>query len=161
MMRLSLFLSLSLGMALSSCSQKTTEATGSTAPEASTTTPATATTTDPAQLNGTWTFTALNGVAVPASDPGRPAQLIFEAATGRLSGSTGCNRLMGSYTASGNVLRFGQVASTRMACVGPNVEQQVMTVLNTPGLTYQLSADNQLTLLSGSVPVAVLTRAAQ
>jgi heat shock protein HslJ len=67
---------------------------------------------------------------------------------------------MGSYTASGNTLTFSQVASTRMACVGPNVEQLVMTVLNTPGLTYQLSADNQLTFLSGSTPVAVLVRAA-
>lgn len=144
----------SLGVALGSCSQKTTEATGSAA--AGSAAPAAA---DPAQLGGTWTVTTLNGAAVPASETARPAQLIFETATGRISGFTSCNRLMGSYTASGNTLTFGQVASTRMACVGPNVEQQVLTVLNTPGLTYQLSADNQLTLLSGTVPVAVLIRA--
>lgn len=159
MIRLSLLVALSLGVALSSCSQKTTEAAATMAPDTSASAPAT--TSDPAQLNGTWTFTALNGTAVPASDNDRPAQLIFETATGRISGSTSCNRLMGSYTATGSTLSFGQVASTRMACVGPNVEQQVLTVLNTPGLTFQLSADNQLTLLSGSVPVAVLTRAAQ
>ncbi|TGD81918.1 META domain-containing protein [Hymenobacter wooponensis] len=116
---------------------------------------------DPAQLNGRWLITTLNGTAVPAGEPDRAAHLIFDSATGRLSGSTSCNRLMGSYTATGNTLTFNQVGSTRMACVGPNVEQQVMTVLNTPGLTYQLSTDNQLTLLSGTAPVAVLMREAQ
>ncbi|TGE09829.1 META domain-containing protein [Hymenobacter fodinae] len=146
---------LSLGLTLGSCSQKATEATGTVPPAVAMTTVAA----DPTQLNGRWQITTLNGAAVPAGEPERAAHLIFDSATGRLSGSTSCNRLMGSYTATGNTLTFNQVASTRMACVGPNVEQQVMTMLNTPGLTYQLSADNQLTLLSGSTPVAVLIRA--
>ena len=146
---------LTLGLALGGCSQKATEATGS-IPSAVTMTRVAP---DPAQLNGRWQITTLNGTPVTASEPERAAHLIFDMATGRLSGFTSCNRLMGSYTATGSSLTFNQVASTRMACVGPNVEQQVMTVLNTPDLTYQLSADNQLTFLSGSTPVAVLIRA--
>jgi heat shock protein HslJ len=148
----------SLGVALGGCSQKTMEATGTDAAGATASAPKAAA--DPTRLGGTWTVTTLNGAAVPASETDRLAQLIFDTATGRLSGFTSCNRLMGSYTVSGNVLSFNQVATTRMACTGPNVEQQILAVLNTPGLTYQLSTDNQLTLLSSTVPVAVLTRAA-
>lgn len=35
---------------------------------------------------------------------------------GRLTGSNGCNRLMGSYTLSGEGMRVSQLGSTRMAC---------------------------------------------
>lgn len=146
-----------LGLALSSCSQKATEATGTIPSSVA----MSAVAPNPAHLNGRWQVSTLNGTPVPATDSTRAAHLLFDSATGRLSGFTSCNRLMGSYTATGNTLSFGQVGSTRMACLGPNVEQQLLAVLNTPSLTYQISADNQLTLLSGATPVAVLTRAAQ
>lgn len=38
---------------------------------------------------------------------------------GRAAGHSGCNRFTGSYTLEGKRLRFGPVASTRMACDGP------------------------------------------
>ena len=34
----------------------------------------------------------------------------------RMAGTGGCNRLMGAYTLEGEQLKFGQVASTMMAC---------------------------------------------
>jgi heat shock protein HslJ len=43
------------------------------------------------------------------------------AAGGRVSGADGCNRLTGSYTAKGEALTFGQIASTQMAC--PDTEE--------------------------------------
>lgn len=146
-----------LVLALGSCNQKATEAAGSTAttPEANTAVAAP----DPAQLNGTWTVASLNGTPLTADSAPRPAQLIFDAAAGRVSGSTSCNRLMGTYTATSSTIRFGQVGSTRMACLGPNVEQQMLTMLNTQDLSYELTTGGQLTLSSGGAPVAVLTRA--
>lgn len=37
---------------------------------------------------------------------------------GSVSGSDGCNRLMGSWTADGDTVDFAPLASTRMACEG-------------------------------------------
>jgi heat shock protein HslJ len=42
--------------------------------------------------------------------------LLFDPATRRVSGFTGCNRLSGGYTVEGDRLTFGPMATTRMAC---------------------------------------------
>ncbi|MBV8282015.1 MAG: META domain-containing protein [Candidatus Eremiobacteraeota bacterium] len=72
-----------------------------------------------AALAGThWTLTRLNGEAVTA-DPEKKAPYIeLDDASKRLSGSGGCNRLLGSYEVDGSTLHFKQVASTMMACPG-------------------------------------------
>ncbi|UYZ62703.1 copper resistance protein NlpE N-terminal domain-containing protein [Hymenobacter weizhouensis] len=144
-----------LGLAGGRCSPKATEPTTATPPPAP---PAPA---DPARLGGTWLVVRLNGQPVPAPAEARLApQLVFDAEQGRVSGFTGCNRLMGSYTVAGSTIRFGQVASTRMACAGPNAEPELLATLNTTeGLTYELSGDAQLTLRQGSTPVLELSRA--
>lgn len=50
---------------------------------------------------------------------------------GRLSGSTGCNRLMGSYKSDGSTVTWGPIATTLMACSDPdNPEREVITMLN-------------------------------
>jgi heat shock protein HslJ len=58
-----------------------------------------------------------------ATDAGRPAVLRF--ADGRLSGSAGCNRLLGSYTRDGASLKLApNMASTMMACPPPLMAQE-------------------------------------
>lgn len=54
----------------------------------------------------------------------RPVTLDLSAASGqrRASGFSGCNRYMGSYTLKNGLLSFGQLAGTRMACVGAGGE---------------------------------------
>jgi len=78
--------------------------------------------TKPAALAGThWALVQLNGEAV-APEAGRTAPYIeLNDETKRLSGSGGCNRLLGSYELDGSSLRFRQVASTMMACPGDDV----------------------------------------
>lgn len=68
-------------------------------------------------LTGThWTLTRLNGDVV-TTEPGKAAPYIeLDDASKRLSGSGGCNRLLGSYDGEGSSLRFRQMASTMMAC---------------------------------------------
>ncbi|WP_430867591.1 META domain-containing protein [Demequina aurantiaca] len=44
-------------------------------------------------------------------------QLVL-AADGTLTGTDGCNRLMGEWTAAGDAVKFGPLASTRMFCEG-------------------------------------------
>lgn len=51
-----------------------------------------------------------------STDQGQP-HLVF-ADDGTLSGSDGCNRLMGPWTQDGNKVEFGAIASTMMACEG-------------------------------------------
>jgi putative lipoprotein len=68
-------------------------------------------------LEGTyWKAIELAGQATPTQDAKREAHLLFQAG-GRLAGSDGCNRIAGSYDLKGNVVEFGQVASTQMACI--------------------------------------------
>ncbi|MFY8114410.1 MAG: META domain-containing protein [Rhabdaerophilum sp.] len=59
-----------------------------------------------------WLVVSIGGEAQAAQPP---ATFRFEA-DGRVSGSTGCNRFMASYTLEGARLRFSQAAGTRMAC---------------------------------------------
>ena len=69
-----------------------------------------------ATLEGfTWRLAALPGQAVPAGNGAPTAR--FEG--GRVSGFSGCNRFMGSYTVDRDRLTIGNLAGTMMACPEP------------------------------------------
>ena len=57
-------------------------------------------------------------LAGEAGSPRAPHLQLLEG--GRVAGSDGCNRLLGSYTVAGPALTFGALASSRMACLGVN-----------------------------------------
>jgi len=60
---------------------------------------------------------------VELEDPHGPARLRFEG--GRVTGSAGCNRLMGDYELKGEGIRFqAPMASTMMACPEPLMSQE-------------------------------------
>lgn len=84
-------------------------------------------------LRGTyWKVVALNGAKVAVSERIQEPHLNFSASELRVSGSTGCNRLMGSFEHKGAALKFGPLAGTRMACLEPvlaSQEQQIFTHL--------------------------------
>jgi heat shock protein HslJ len=67
---------------------------------------------DTAPLTGQWAVQSVGGVGVGADSR---AALAF-AADGAVSGSGGCNRLMGRADVSGQTVTFGPLATTRMAC---------------------------------------------
>jgi heat shock protein HslJ len=68
-------------------------------------------------LEGTyWKATELAGKPTPVQDAKRQAHLLFQTG-GRVSGSDGCNWITGSYTLKGNVVTFGEVVGTMMACI--------------------------------------------
>lgn len=84
---------------------------------------------DPTALRGgVWLLTALGGAEVtPAAR--NPAHLSFAEAN-RVSGATGCNRLTGNVTIESKTMRFGAVASTRMACTNSgDVEARFLAAL--------------------------------
>jgi heat shock protein HslJ len=71
--------------------------------------------------NGEWRAVDLNGVPV---GPGASVTLRLE--NGQVSGNAGCNRYSGTFRASRpqQQIRFGPLATTRMACPGPVMEQE-------------------------------------
>lgn len=90
-----------------------------------------------------WTLVEINGQ--PVGETTREAYLEFD--NGQVSGSGGCNRLTGAYQLDQETssIRFGAVASTRMACPsGMEVEQQLGAVLEQTD-NYSLNG-NVLTL---------------
>jgi heat shock protein HslJ len=79
----------------------------------------------------TWVATKIgNSAIIYNNDASNRASLKFDEATHRVSGTDGCNRLMGSYQAGKDTLVFDQMASTRMACLNnDNLDQQFNAAL--------------------------------
>ncbi|HEY1058564.1 MAG TPA: META domain-containing protein [Limnobacter sp.] len=75
----------------------------------------------PAQLqNQVWNLVKLGDQDIDAGQLPRAPQLLLQADSKRLSGSGGCNAILGSYQLDGQRLSLSTVASTRMACTSPN-----------------------------------------
>jgi len=58
----------------------------------------------------------------PREGPNTP-HLVLDG-KGRLSGSDGCNRLIGSYKLEGAAVHFGRVATTMMACLSGGADER-------------------------------------
>lgn len=119
------------------------------------TTPEPTTTID---LAGTaWTL-----VSVGANAPveGADAWLAF-GANGEITGSTGCNNLIGSYAVDGTALSFSTMGTTRMACPGDDLMAQDASVPqaleNVTG--WEVDADGRLHL-TGATELVLESRAA-
>lgn len=95
----------------------------------------------------------------PGSEPQRDAQIRFEAGSGRVSGSGGCNRVSGTFQRSGSSLRLSQLAATKMACADPATgerETQFFAALQST-TSYRLQGPGRLALLdAGGRTVATL-----
>ena len=77
-----------------------------------------------------WTLVQLNGKPVVLPENQRAPGLTFHADNNRLSGSGGCNQLVGAYTASQRFIDINMLAATRMACLTEgNVEQEFIRTL--------------------------------
>lgn len=79
-----------------------------------------------------WELIELGSAQAAQSDGDRTPHLVFDADTGRVTGSGGVNRFNGSYTLDGRELTFGPIATTMMA--GPlelmNQEQALLKTLS-------------------------------
>ena len=109
----------------------------------------------PTDLAGTnWTFVSIGGVPVAAD---RPTTLAFEA--DRLSGSAGCNRFSGGYSAADGTLTAGPLAATRMACPGAGMTQEnaFFALMRSP-VSLSFPTDGTLILTGSDGQTAVLKR---
>lgn len=104
-----------------------------------------------------WELVELDGKTPPTGAGGRRATIRFDADTSRAGGFSGCNRFGGTYSISGDSLRFGPIAMTRMACTeGMELESALSAALQATQ-RYELSA-TQLKLFGQSGPVARFSR---
>ncbi len=102
-----------------------------------------------------WYLTELQGQPFTFIGNDNYAHLLFTAGQpNKVVGSTGCNRLNGSYDLTGvNFIKFSPLATTRMACEG-NIEAQFIEAL---GQVNNWSiANEQLLLNNGKIVVAKL-----
>lgn len=67
-------------------------------------------------LNTYWKLTRLNDEPVEVYQDQREPSLVLAIEENRLSGSDGCNQIMGTYQLREDKLKFSRIASTMMAC---------------------------------------------
>jgi heat shock protein HslJ len=96
-----------------------------------------------------WKLVELDGKPVDATACPQEPHLLFLSEGSRLAGSGGCNRLAGTYEATGDELRFQPIAMTRMAC-----EQSVMELEHAVAAALRATEsyhieDNELALCEG------------
>lgn len=105
---------------------------------------------DDAPLRNTyWKLTNLGDTPKQTESLQGEPHLIFAAHEQHVSGSSGCNRVMGGFELNGDNLRFGRVAATKIACLnGMEQEQRFLKSLGDVA-HYRISGD-QLELLNGS-----------
>lgn len=96
---------------------------------------------DRALTNTYWKLTELNGTPTKVLPKQLEPHLILQSEGGRVAGSGGCNRIMGSYRMEGQSLTFGKMASTMMAC--PDGMEQERAFLQTleQARSWQVQAD--------------------
>lgn len=102
-----------------------------------------------------WTFASIGGVPVAAD---RSTSLSFDGT--RLSGSAGCNRFSGVYTAAGRTLTAGPLMATEMACPGAGMTQeQVFFKLMAAPVAIGFPTDGTMEITGVDGQTAMLKRA--
>jgi len=77
--------------------------------------------------NKQWTVVEMLGVPVQTSNSLQDAHLIFNAHDKTVNGSGSCNRITGPYNmGKKHSLKFGDLASTRMACQNQAFENKLL-----------------------------------
>lgn len=97
--------------------------------------------------NTYWKFLTLHGKPLVVADSQREPHLLLHPADKRVSGSGGCNGLVGSYQLDGGSLTFSHMAGTLMACLhGMEQEHQIHVML--PSVRHWKVEGERLKLLN-------------
>lgn len=101
-----------------------------------------------ASLAGTlWRAVEIDGAAVTGVPLERTPTLRLDAAERRAGGDTGCNRYTGAFEQQGEALRFGALAATRRACIGPGADLEPRFVAALESVRSQRLRAGRLELL--------------
>ncbi len=107
-----------------------------------------------ASLQGTyWKLTELGGLALPPIAAQAPEAHIVLLAEGRVAGSDGCNRMMGSYTIEAAQLWFERLGGTKIACPTASGTHTAFVRALLIANAWRVTG-NTLELMAGREPVA-------
>lgn len=110
-------------------------------------------------LTGDWTLSdGSSGGAAFELDAAHPVTLTVDG--DHASGSSGCNRYMGTVEISGDTVAFGPMGGTMMACVPDSVMQLEQSYLTALGTVNSAAVDGDTLTLSGNDSELVFQRAA-
>ncbi|MDH7462778.1 META domain-containing protein [Chitinophagaceae bacterium 26-R-25] len=74
-------------------------------------------------LNNTyWKLLKVDGFNQDIPSLQKEAFIRFDSASSKFSGTAGCNRMMGGFVATGNTIKIGPSAVTKMMCPSPLME---------------------------------------
>ena len=111
-------------------------------------------------INGEWDIIEVNGSKVTPGESRMLPFITFDTATGRLSGNSGCNRMMGGFdvNAKPGSLELKGIAGTKMMCPDMTVENNVLNALaQVKG--YKKAGKNEMYLCNASNrPVVILKK---
>lgn len=91
-------------------------------------------------LNTYWKLILLNDTEVTVADNQSEPHIIFNAEN-RISGSDGCNRMMGSYLLDEDKLTLDEIAGTKMACAEGAAQTQAFNDVLAKVVTYSVHSD--------------------
>ena len=106
--------------------------------------------------NTYWKLMQLNGAAVQVTPNQREPHIVLASKGARVSGSGGCNAVMGDFKVRGRSLAFTSLASTQMACLdGMEQETQFLRTLSIVA-AYRIQSEQLDLLDAGGAVVARL-----
>lgn len=90
-------------------------------------------------LNGNWELIRMGDQTIDTAFNKRGVPTLeFNIKENRVSGFAGCNRYFGSVAIDRSTLQFGALASTKMACAEPNMEDQYLKALSSEKIPYAI-----------------------
>ena len=91
------------------------------------------------RLNDIWVMEEMTDVALNKENLMKGLPMFeFNLSEMRVSGHAGCNQFFGEINLKGNLISFGTLAATKMACPDMTVEQKVFQALNQNNFTYKI-----------------------
>jgi copper homeostasis protein (lipoprotein) len=104
-----------------------------------------------------WTLVELDGTPLDLAGDERGPSLLLDLEESSVTGSGGCNRVVGSFALAEDELRFGALATTRMACSEAVMKREQDFLAALARVTAYGLEEQSLVLLAGDEVVARLT----
>lgn len=111
-------------------------------------------------INGEWNIVEVNGSKVSSAESKTLPFIVFDTQKGRVSGNSGCNRMMGSFdvNAKPGSLELGAMAGTRMMCPDMTTESNILNALAQVKGYKKAGKDKMYLCNASNRPVVVLER---
>lgn len=111
-------------------------------------------------INGEWNIIEVNGSKITSGESKSLPFITFDTATGRVSGNSGCNRMMGSFNVNSKPgsLELSSMASTKMMCPDMTTENNVLNAFAQVKGYKKAGKDKMYLCNSSNRPVVVLQK---